>query len=650
MPTGTSRNKDPDRCHAFKCRNLLPPKARKYCSRACAKREEMRRYRAKRGSDPKVQAERRAARTAKRASYESHTGDDDLDRIADYAPLIEAGQWTQTQVAAAMGIDQAQVSRLMQRWRIAQDDEAAGEHWTPPEPYAEDPVEDFVAFRADCFQTSDGAAYHTPEFQKRWLRNIIDAMDAGACLEILSPPRHGKTELLTHLCVWLIIRRPNIRIVYVGGSAEIAEQSVEMAKDHLELNERLARFLPPGQRYKPPSKSGRTWTKTRFTVGTRTITGIKSPTMVAVGRGGKMPSRDADLIVVDDPEDHDATINPGTREDTRGWMAKSVLSRKEANTCLFVIGSRVHPDDLVGHLAQSPQFDVIIEQAHDPLCDKDPNDHSAHVSCMLWPSMRDHGWLMGKKDDPLEGMFFQMVYQNEALDDEMAHFRPEDIDACKDPKRVLGHIPKGTRLIAGLDPSVSGYQAAFLWAVDLDSGKRYMVDVDNRSGGGIQPALEVIQRWYHAYNLHIWVIEENLYHGAIEADDTIRQWAREHYVMIEGHETYGNKWDKDFGVTSLARYFKTELEDGSRQVSLPTGDEASKQATTLYRRQLINFNRDALGMTKKRNPSGDVLMASWFPETTIRSWAAEKADEGQPDPFITDYPFEPMALVAADWL
>ena len=41
-----------------------------------------------------------------------------------------------------------------------------------------------------------------------------------------------------------------------------------------------------------------------FTVGTRTVTGIKSPTMVGLGRGGKILSRDCDLIIADDIEDH----------------------------------------------------------------------------------------------------------------------------------------------------------------------------------------------------------------------------------------------------------------------------------------------------------------------------------------------------------
>ncbi len=40
--------------------------------------------------------------------------------------------------------------------------------------------------------------------------------------------------------------------------------------------------------------------------------------MVAVGKGGKILSRDCDLIIADDIEDHGTTIQPSAREQTRG--------------------------------------------------------------------------------------------------------------------------------------------------------------------------------------------------------------------------------------------------------------------------------------------------------------------------------------------
>lgn len=278
-------------------------------------------------------------------------------------------------------------------------------------------------------------------------------------------------------------------------------------------------------------------------------------------------------------------------------------------------------------------------------------DDDKHIDCMLWPERRTYSWLMAKKNNPMEAMFFDMVYQNEVTSDDLDQFRPEDIDACNDDSRPLGHRPKNTRLIAGLDPSVSGYQAAFLWAVNIESGRLYMVDLDNRLGGGIEPALEIMQRWYEKYNCHAWVVEENLYHGAIIADQNIRRWANKNYIMIEGHETYGNKWHQHFGVSAMGRHFKEEYEEGNRMVSLPTGDEAGRIKVKAYRTGLLNFNRDAQAMDKgsrRRMKTSDIVMASWFPQDTIRRWQHEEG-ELEVQFTQTEYPFQPMTLAGSPW-
>ena len=68
--------------------------------------------------------------------------------------------------------------------------------------------------------------------------------------------------------------------------------------------------------------------------------------MVAVGKGGKILSRDCDLIIADDIEDHSTTIQPSAREQTRQWWTTTLSSRKEEHTAIVVIGSRQHPEDL----------------------------------------------------------------------------------------------------------------------------------------------------------------------------------------------------------------------------------------------------------------------------------------------------------------
>ena len=83
------------------------------------------------------------------------------------------------------------------------------ESWAIPQ-VAEKTLEDFDYFRDRYFQTEQGIPYETPDFHKKWIASIMDAIENGTQHMILSPPRHGKTDLLIHFAVWLICKNPNI--------------------------------------------------------------------------------------------------------------------------------------------------------------------------------------------------------------------------------------------------------------------------------------------------------------------------------------------------------------------------------------------------------------------------------------------------------
>ena len=145
---------------------------------------------------------------------------------------------------------------------------------------------------------------------------------------ILSPPRHGKTDLLIHFVVWLITQNPNVRILWVGGNEDIAKDSVSSVMDQLENNELLIEEIcGPGPSLNHRT-SGKAWSSTGFTVGTRTVTGIKSPTMVGIGRGGKILSRDCDIIIADDMKTTVLQCNLHQKENTRNWWTTTLSSRK----------------------------------------------------------------------------------------------------------------------------------------------------------------------------------------------------------------------------------------------------------------------------------------------------------------------------------
>ena len=89
---------------------------------------------------------------------------------------------------------------------------------------------------------------------------------------------------------------------------------------------------------------------------------------------------------------------------------------------------------------------------------------------------------------------------------------------------VLGQVYKNLYLVAGLDPASSGYQASVLWGIDQYRGELYLVDFENRRGGGIRAALDQMADWLHNYDCRHWIVEENGFQSAIRQDAAIKEF------------------------------------------------------------------------------------------------------------------------------
>lgn len=594
-----------------------------------------------------------------------------------YFEMLRTGDITQSKVARlgpysqssigqgyAAGVEKLEIADKLQDW---------DKPWENSPPWGLDHLDELVDhfkdFRQRNFRTPDGNTYELPWHQERWIRATIRNMITGSKLMILSPPRHGKTDLFAHFDIWLVACiNPNIRILTIGGSEDVSENSSGLAKAELENNENLINeYAPPGTRFEPP-RSGPSWTSGDWTVNTRFIQS-KSPTMKAVGRGGTILSRDADAIVADDIEDHKSTWTDTNREKTRKWWGNDVDSRKTGSTSINFIGSRQHPDDIMSYILEDPSWEKIVETIHDDTacpvmeeigeeeawhCNCDLEDLSRHGSdgheedchfrqhthqkdggCMLWPDgpegdERDFHFAASKRNNP--HVNFKMTWQNEPQDSDITVFSRDLIRSCHD-HRNTGDVPRFTRLIAGLDPSGSQYQAVFLWGFNPEENGRYAIDFDNQLGGGIKRAREQIREWFTEYGVRWWVIEENLYHGGIVEDELLRQFTQREGIRLEPHRTGTNKWDPEMGVSSLATWMEQGL------IKIPNGSNKTAAKWREYERQLRNFSRETARSRKSRS---DIVMASWFPEKRMKSWRREFM-EGQRDQgtnLPSSYPFE----------
>ena len=596
------------KCSAADCSRKLKNGNQKYCSNSCKQKAAY----ARKKKEPVVE---QVGVTIRGVHYEKF--------VLEYAADIENKKITHAKVAELLDINKSTVTRMFNAYKEDKQVVKAQENWVTPQEATES-LQDFKEFRDRYFKTETGDPYETADFHEKWINSIIKAIDEGGEQMILSPPRHGKTDLLTHFAVWQICKNPNIRIMWVGGNEDIAKNAVGSVLDQLENNEQLIEEIcGPGNKFQPKNRSGKSWSSGQFTVGTRTVTGIKSPTMVSVGKGGKILSRDCDLIIADDIEDHGTTIQPSAREQTRQWWTTTLSSRKEEHTAVVVIGSRQHPEDLYNFLLENPEMTTIVEEAHSTECVLPENEIELHTDCMLWAGKRSYKWLLSRlhaAETTGGKAIFEMVYLNKAFVDGITMFDVEEVDLCRDVNRTVGHIPAGCHLVAGLDPASTGYQAAFLWAINTETGKMYMVDIENEQGGGIIQAKETIKKWYEKYNLAHWVIEENGFQRAIRQDKDLKEYCARMGIYLEGHQTQKNKFDPIFGVGSMRELFKEEL------ISLPYGSAESETKSNIYRRQLIYFSTGASKQSGRNNKS-DVVMASWFPMRVIRRLQKERLAE-----------------------
>ena len=637
---------DKQLCYAGGCHKVLPAKARKFCSERCRNRVNKQKARAKQAGKEWTQVDDKLNIPSQKKNVQTRRGKvyEDL-KESGLAEDILKKKMTLSDVARVLETSVASVSMAYNAYIEDLETIEQQKNWEPVTE-KEITLEGFKEFRDRYFQTEQGIPFETADFHIEWIKSILEAIENGQQHMILSPPRHGKTELLIHFTVWLICNNPNIRILWVGGNEDIAKNSVSSVMDQLENNELLVEEIcGPGAKFKPQNRSGKAWSSTEFTVGTRTVTGIKSPTMVGIGRGGKILSRDCDIIIADDIEDHSSTMQPASRDNTRNWWTTTLSSRKEEHTAMVVIGSRQHYDDLYSHLLENESWITTVEEAHDTGCTLPDWDEGDHVGCMLWSSKRTYKWLMDRKraaETTGGRAIYEMVYLNVAMPDGLSLFDRVEIEECREQKRDIGHIPHGTRLIAGLDPASTGYQAAFLWAYEPVENKLHMVDMNNNLGGGIPQALEIMKEWWMKYNLSHWVIEENGFQKAIRQDRSIREFASGHGIFLEGHETYKNKFDPMYGVTAMRPMFQEQ------NISLPYLSFEAQEKVNLYTSQLVYFS-SAKSKSKSVGTKTDIVMASWFPMRAIRRMQKERfAELGyEYNPSFEGY--EPSSMDLDNW-
>lgn len=236
-------------------------------------------------------------------------------------------------------------------------------------------------------------------------RTVCDALEAVERrdidrLAIFMPPRHGKSEIASRrFPAWYLGRNPDKQIVCASYNSELAEDFGRSVRNIVNSTEYRAVF---DTTLAQDSQAAARWHTD------------KGGVYVAVGIGGTLTGRGADVALVDDPvKDAQDAQSETIRDKTWDWYTSVLRTRLMPRGAIVLIQTRWHEDDLAGRILagkESARWHVISLPA-------------LKGGEALWPEAYPVAELESIRDlDPLR---FSALYQQEPVPAEGSFFRRE---------------------------------------------------------------------------------------------------------------------------------------------------------------------------------------------------------------------------------
>lgn len=224
-------------------------------------------------------------------------------------------------------------------------------------------------------------------------------------LMVFTPPRHGKSELLsvyTPAC-WLG-NRPDDRVITASYSGDLAQEFAARSREIFREHAPTLWNVEPAGRATGAMGGVHRWHVARPNKGG----------LYAVGVGGQTTGRGANLLNIDDPVKNDADANSARmRDNTWNWYLSTARTRLEPDGRIILVMTRWHEDDLAGRILNAPGGGnwriITLPALAEPTADEpDPLGRSQGVA--LWPDRYDEQALAALKEEA-SAYFWSAMYQ-----------------------------------------------------------------------------------------------------------------------------------------------------------------------------------------------------------------------------------------------
>lgn len=174
----------------------------------------------------------------------------------------------------------------------------------------------------------------------RLIARKLEAVERGEIkrLMIFMPPRHGKSRLASEFFpAWFLGRNPGRQVIACTYAQELADDFGRKVRN--QLRDPLHHAIFPACGLREDSKSAR-----RFHTRGGGV-------YMAVGAGGPITGRGADVLLIDDPIKGSEEADSDThRRKLKDWYASVAYTRLMPGGAVVVIQTRWHEDDLAGWL------------------------------------------------------------------------------------------------------------------------------------------------------------------------------------------------------------------------------------------------------------------------------------------------------------
>ena len=161
-------------------------------------------------------------------------------------------------------------------------------------------------------------------------------------LIINMPPRHTKSEFASHMLpAWFLGQYPEKKVIQTAHTAELAVGFGRKVRNLVDSDEYQEVF--PGSQLQADSKAAGRWNTS------------KGGEYFAIGVGGAVTGKGADLLVIDDPhsEQEGQSLDPSVFDRTYEWYTSGPRQRLQPGGAIVIVMTRWHKRDLTGQIIKS---------------------------------------------------------------------------------------------------------------------------------------------------------------------------------------------------------------------------------------------------------------------------------------------------------